>query len=83
MYGDTNDLYSTPVNFGSAKLDNMYNNFLNNHHQIDKLDLVPKLLRNNVAPIAALLVFYVVFLKLFVPFVAKPVLSVLGCVWFM
>jgi hypothetical protein len=79
MYGDTTNLVSGPVNIGSDKWEKLYVDFVEGRADWDKIGLIPKLLRDNVFPIAVLLVFYVVVLGFLWHWVIKPLTLFIGC----
>jgi hypothetical protein len=59
MYGDPDALVSEPVKLYSKRWEDMYNDFVAGKASWDSVSLVPKLLRMNVFPLAALFVVYV------------------------
>ena len=79
MYGDPDNLVSEPVDFKNKKWEAYYNDFLHDHSNFDKIGLVPKLLRENVFSVAALLVFYVVVMRIVWPVIVKPLVRIIRC----
>ena len=77
FYGDPRTLVSGPISYGMKSWRESYTEFLMDKESWDPVGLIPKLLRDNVFPVAAFLLIFA-GLKLFWYWFGPAVMAVVG-----